>query len=267
MTRRSNPVGSVPTRTMNSREQVRRNSPCNFCGGTVRGANIPFGAASGDLFDFVKTETDLTAVVADVSGKGVRAARLSATLQLMIRSLLVRKLSLAEVAAAVNRFICDASEAGSGPQYATLVIARLGGQGRMEYLNCGHIAPLLVRGKRVMRLWSLCPPVGLFQNLRPEGIWLRLEPGDRVVVVTDGITEAENLAHEFFGDNRLESVAAAQSGVEPIFSAVHDFRGDARLRDDCTIVELSYGDLGELGGLGKRYQPLREREEIRRHGD
>jgi len=68
----------------------------------------------------------------------------------------------------------------------------------------------------------------------------KLKPGDRLILVTDGVTEAENPAGDFFGDERLELAAAATNGFDEIFNSVRSFCGDKPLNDDCTVVELTY---------------------------
>jgi sigma-B regulation protein RsbU (phosphoserine phosphatase) len=70
----------------------------------------------------------------------------------------------------------------------------------------------------------------------------KLEPGDRVVIVTDGVTEAENDKGEMFGDERLELSAIAAEGpcFDHIFASVRTFCGNTQLSDDCTLLELSY---------------------------
>ena len=67
-----------------------------------------------------------------------------------------------------------------------------------------------------------------------------LHPGDRLILVTDGVTEAENARGDFFEDHRLEAVAAKGASMEGIFAAVADFCGGNPLSDDCTVVELAY---------------------------
>ncbi len=97
----------------------------------------------GDFFDLVYTDKGLSLIVADVSGKGVSAAVVASILQGMLYSQLARDSSLPEMIAAVNRFLC---EKVGGQKYATLVVARLLGNGELELINCGHVPPLLVSG-------------------------------------------------------------------------------------------------------------------------
>ena len=189
----------------------------------------------GDFFDLVYTDGGLSLIVADVSGKGVSAAVVASILQGMLYSQLARNSALPEMVAAVNRFLCDKV---GGQKYATLVIARLLGSGEMELINCGHVPPLLVSGDTITRLEDGNLPVGLVAGAEFQATRLQLKPGDRLLLVTDGVTEAEDAAGEFFGMERLEN--CGKDGFAAIEQAVTAFRGNTALTDDCTITEMLY---------------------------
>ena len=189
----------------------------------------------GDFFDLVYTENGLSLIVADVSGKGVSAAVVASILQGMLYSQLARDSALPDIMAAVNRFLC---EKVGGQKYATLVVARLMGSGDMELINCGHVPPLLVSGDMVSKIEDGNLPVGLVPGVEFHATRLRLNPGDRLLLVTDGVTEAEDAHGEFFGNERLE--ACCRDGFAAIEQAVNAFRGETPLTDDCTITEMIY---------------------------
>jgi serine phosphatase RsbU (regulator of sigma subunit) len=189
----------------------------------------------GDFFDLVYTPGGLSLIVADVSGKGVSAAVVASILQGMLYSQLARDSELPEMIAAVNRFLC---EKVGGQKYATLVIARLLDNGVLELLNCGHVPPLLVSGDTITKLEDGNLPVGLVPGVDFHVARLQLKPGDRLLLVTDGVTEAEDAQGEFFGNERLES--CCREGLAAIEQAVTDFRGETPLTDDCTITEMIY---------------------------
>jgi len=203
----------------------------------LKGRSLSCKEIGGDFFDAVNTDEGLAVVLADVSGKGVSAALLASTLQGMIYSQLLAGMPLKEIVAAANRFF---THKHISEEYATLIIARLQRDGEMEYVNCGHVPPLLVCNHEVIRPPHGNLPVGLLAGATYESDHVSLHAGDRMILVTHGVTDAENARGDFFGDSRLETVAAKSLTMEDIFSAVADFRGGTPLRDDCTVVDLMY---------------------------
>jgi phosphoserine phosphatase RsbU/P len=204
---------------------------------TLRGKNLSCKEIGGDFFDAVNTKEGLAIVLADVSGKGVSAALLASTLQGMIYSHLSSGMPLLDVVTAVNRFF---TEKLVGEKYATVLLARLRRDGDLEYVNCGHVQPLLVCGGEVMRPPHGNVPVGLLPDATFESARCQLNSGDRFILVTDGVTEAENAMGDFFEDFRLEAAAAKTPTLEGIFTAVSEFCAGNPLNDDCTVVELLY---------------------------
>jgi sigma-B regulation protein RsbU (phosphoserine phosphatase) len=203
----------------------------------MRGRNLSCKEIGGDFFDVVYTNDGLAVVLADVSGKGVSAALLASTLQGMVYSHLSTHMPLTEIMAAVNRFF---TQKHLGEKYATVIIMRIKNSGELEYVNCGHVPPLLVSGDQVVRPAHGNLPVGLLSEASYEGDQVRLKPGDRFIMVTDGVTEAENAHGEFYDNERLEAVAARTPTLEDIFSSVSDFCAGTPLGDDCTVVEVLY---------------------------
>jgi len=203
----------------------------------MNGRNMQCKEIGGDFYDAVLTKDGLAVVLADVSGKGVSAALLASTLQGMIYSHLMAGMSLQEVVTAVNRFF---TEKMMGEKYATLLLLRLRRDGELEYVNCGHVPPLLVCGGEVMRPPHGNVPVGLLTDATFESATCQMKSGDRFILVTDGVTEAENAMGEFFDDARLEAAAAKSPTWEGILSAVSEFCAGNPLGDDCTVVELRY---------------------------
>ncbi|MGB6675148.1 MAG: SpoIIE family protein phosphatase [Terriglobales bacterium] len=202
----------------------------------LAGRNLSCKEIGGDFFDAVNTEQGLTIVLADVSGKGVSAALLASTLQGMIYSQLTAGMPLTEIVTAVNRFFTDKN---IGEKYATVIIARVRDDGDLEYVNCGHVQPLVVSDGAVQRPAHGNLPVGLLPDAKYESAHCQLKPGDRLVLVTDGVTEAENARGDFFEDSRLE-LAAKTGTMEQIFAAISSFCSGTPLNDDCTVVELVY---------------------------
>ncbi len=203
----------------------------------VRGRNLSCKEIGGDFFDAVNTKEGLAVVLADVSGKGVSAALLASTLQGMIYSHLSAGMPLREVVTTVNRFF---AEKLVGEKYATVLLVRLRRDGELEYVNCGHVQPLLVCAGEVIRPPHGNVPVGLLPDATFESASCQMKSGDRFILVTDGVTEAENPKGDFFEDSRLEAAAAKSPTLEGIFTAVTEFCSGNPLSDDCTVVELEY---------------------------
>jgi sigma-B regulation protein RsbU (phosphoserine phosphatase) len=148
---------------------------------------------------------------------------------------LARDSPLPEMISAVNRFLC---EKVAGQKYATLVIARLSNAGDLELINCGHVPPLLVSGDQIIKLEEGNLPVGLVPVAEFQELRMKLKTGDRLMLVTDGVTEAEDATGEFFGTERLES--CCHQGLVCVEQAVTAFRGDTALTDDFTITEMIF---------------------------
>jgi serine phosphatase RsbU (regulator of sigma subunit) len=203
----------------------------------LRGKNLSCKEIGGDFFDAVSTKEGLAVVLADVSGKGVSAALLASTLQGMIYSHLSSGMPLLDVVTAVNHFF---TEKLVGEKYATVLLARLRKDGDLEYVNCGHVQPLLVCNGEVIRPAHGNVPVGLLADATFESDRCQMNSGDRFILVTDGVTEAENAMGDFFEDFRLEAAAIKTPNLEGIFSAVSEFCAGNPLNDDCTVVELIY---------------------------
>jgi serine phosphatase RsbU (regulator of sigma subunit) len=197
---------------------------------------MPCKEIGGDFFDVVATDDALSVVVADVSGKGVSAALLASTLQGLVYSQLLSGQSLAGIAQVCNRYIC----AKDISKYATMVILRLSRRGTLEYINCGHIMPLLVRKGEVEQLKQSNLPVGLIADADYDAAMLSLVADDRVLLVTDGVTEAEDNSGEFYGDARLAEAAGTSKSLEDIFVSVQKYCNGAPATDDCTMMEVSY---------------------------
>jgi sigma-B regulation protein RsbU (phosphoserine phosphatase) len=200
------------------------------------GRNFPCKEIGGDFFDAVATPAGLAVVVADVCGKGVSAALLASTLQGMMVSQLLASTPLAESVHAVNSFFCRKH---LGEKYATAIVLRLAPDGELEYVNCGHVQPLIISCGKIERLVPSNLPVGLLSDAEYHSARCQLKPGDRFLLVTDGVTEAENPRGDFFDNERLEQ-ASAEGSLDTIFKAIRDFCEGTPLNDDCTVVEIHY---------------------------
>jgi serine phosphatase RsbU (regulator of sigma subunit) len=201
----------------------------------VRARSVACKDIGGDFYDVVATPAGLTVIVADVCGKGVSAALFASTLQGMIYTHLAAGMALTEVANAVNCYFCQKR---LGEKYATLVMVQIAADGSVEYISCGHVPPVFVSNGRVERLAEGNLPVGLIPFAKYESQRRTLAPGDSLILISDGVTEAVDSNDDMFGDERLEQAAA--NGFEQVMEAVTAFCRGAALADDCTGLELSY---------------------------
>jgi serine phosphatase RsbU (regulator of sigma subunit) len=203
----------------------------------VQARNISSKEVGGDFFDVISTDKSLTIVVTDVSGKGISAAILASILQGLLYAQLAQDLPLSTVVDVVNRFLC---EKVAGEKYATMVIARLHSDGLVEYVNCGHVTPLLMSQGVCSEVQGGNLPVGLLKDVTYESGTVKIAPGGRLVIVTDGVTEAEDPNGDMYGSERLEKLVPHSAGIEDIFSSIGEFCAGTPLNDDCTIVQLTY---------------------------
>jgi phosphoserine phosphatase RsbU/P len=202
---------------------------------TLRAQSVPCKEIGGDFYDVTAMPDCVCITVADISGKGISAAILAASLQGLIYAQMVARQPLADIAFLINRFLC-ARDVG---KYATLILMRLYPDGRIEYLNCGHVQPLVVFEGQVNHLTNANLVVGLLPNATYESAVHQMKHGERIFLVTDGVTEAENGAGDFYGDERLEA-AVSSLDLESVLRQVSDFCDGVPANDDCTMLEACY---------------------------
>jgi sigma-B regulation protein RsbU (phosphoserine phosphatase) len=196
---------------------------------------VPCLAIGGDFYDAVVLEDGVCMTIVDVSGKGVSAAIVAATLQGIIHAQLAARQELPEIAAAVNQFLCERNVG----KYATMVIVKLFPDGRLEYLNCGHLLPLVIWGKHARRLEHSNMVVGLLAEAAYTSAKDSLRQGERLLLATDGITEAENDRGQQFEESWL-SAATHCRNIGEILDHVAQFQVPNPAQDDCTLVEVHY---------------------------
>lgn len=203
----------------------------------VRAKSVACKDVGGDFYDVIRTDEALTVIVADVCGKGISAALLASTLQGMVYSQLEAKVPLAAIATSVNDYFCQKR---LGEKYATIIIAQLKPEGILDFINCGHVPPVLVSGSKTSRPGESNLPVGLIPGAVYEAAQCKLATGDRLMLISDGVTEAANGNDEFFGDERLESAASSDNSFDTLVTEMSNFCGDTPNNDDCTVLELTY---------------------------
>jgi serine phosphatase RsbU (regulator of sigma subunit) len=200
----------------------------------------------GDYYDLVEATPDCwSAVVADVSGKGVSSALLAGVLQgaLMIPGA-VQGGELNLSVARLNRFLFERT---GGEKYATIFFCQVERDGAVRYVNAAHCPPLVLRSSGVTAvLEATGMPVGLIEGAEFEVATTRLTPGDKLIIYTDGVTEAQDTNGAFFGVKRLQVLASGHAASsadavhDAIQMAVRDFTQGAAQADDITLLVLKY---------------------------
>jgi len=215
---------------------------------SVSGINFPCLAVGGDYFDvFSLGDTRTAFLLADVSGKGLGAALCTNLLQGALSGMTLGT-DPARVFNHVNRFLCDHSEIG---RYATMFFGILDDRGHLEYINAGHPSPFLIRrgvAEDVFTEGSY--PVGLVPEAEYTAVCLKLEPGDTLVLFSDGVTEAMDPAEQLFGVPRLKEVLTGhmQTPLEElqkiVLESVENFAHGASQADDLTLLLVRYRATG-----------------------
>jgi sigma-B regulation protein RsbU (phosphoserine phosphatase) len=214
----------------------------------VHALNIPSKEVGGDLYDLVPTgDGGLVLAIADVAGKGVPAALLSSMLQASLRTQATAAASVAEILRNINSLVYRGTAVH---QFATFFIARVAPDGRMTFSNAGHNYPVLARrdGREIL-LERGGLLLGVMENAGYDEEAVHLEAGDRVVLYTDGITEAVDGHGQQFGEERLLAVIrglpaelSAREAAEGILEALQAFLGGEEPRDDMTLMVMRVVD-------------------------
>jgi sigma-B regulation protein RsbU (phosphoserine phosphatase) len=209
------------------------------------GLSIPSYQVGGDYFDVMHTGPQTWAVVvADVAGKGVSSALLASLLQGAFLTLSDQATELQSTMLRVSNVLYERT---GGGKYATMFSCLCTEDGTLTYVNAGHCAPIvIVPGEPVTYLDTTSMPVGLVPDADFELHQHRLKPGAKVVIYTDGVTEAQDAEGRFFGKKLLRQVIAKHAArpcaelQNAIREAVDEFTGQAPQSDDVTLVTLEY---------------------------
>ena len=200
----------------------------------------PAYGVGGDCFDTLAFGQVLGISIADIAGKGLPAALLMSNLQAAVRAFAQDSTSPASICSSVNRLLCRNMAPG---RFASFCYTRVDvGNSRITYSNAGHNPPLLVRENgSVDRLSGGGMVLGVFSDISYEQIELKLEPRDRLVFYTDGISEVLNSEGEEYGDDRLAEAAARSRALDPVrlkdalLEDVTRF-ADGKFQDDATLI-------------------------------
>lgn len=224
--------------------------PPRLDGLEVLGICRPASSVSGDFFDYVDLDNRRLAIsFGDVSGKGISAALVMASLHSIVRAQLALlhgdssqplKRSAARLVERANLQLCEST---APEKFSTLFFGAYDApSGTLAYSNAGHLPPLLLRNGTMEPLEVNGMIVGAFPFAEYTATTLSLERGDILVAYTDGITEPENGAGEEFGEERLREALSKSAGMPPrefiqgVMNEVIAWTGESTLQDDMTML-------------------------------
>ena len=213
----------------------------------VAGNWQPASGFGGDCYDATLfTPTTLGLSIADVAGKGLPAALLMSSLQAAVRAFAVESTPPPAICASVNRLLCGQMIAG---RFATMCVLRLDhARESLTYANAGHNPPLLVRADgTIERLTQGGTVLGVFPDATFAGGEVALETGDRLLLFTDGITEARDGGDDEFGEDRLMAALSRHRHLDALalhhelWAEVSRFTAGRGFQDDATLLVVAVG--------------------------
>jgi sigma-B regulation protein RsbU (phosphoserine phosphatase) len=213
----------------------------------IAGAWQPAQSIGGDYYDVLEfDECTLGLCIADVAGKGLPAALLMSNLQAAVRGLASAALSPEGLCARLNSLVCHNT---GNDRFITFFYAQLDGPARvLRYTNAGHNAPIVLhRDGSHERLEAGGGVLGVFPHQTFAAGAAKLAPGDRVILFTDGVTEAYDAGGEEFGEARLLDLLREHRSADPLFlqarilAAASEFsRGN--WHDDATLLVVAVSE-------------------------
>jgi sigma-B regulation protein RsbU (phosphoserine phosphatase) len=202
----------------------------------------PAGPVSGDYCDLVSLDNgELYFLIGDVSGKGVAASLLMSRLHAIFRSLIRAGLGVSELVERANQLFAEST---MRPYYATLVCGKAATSGAVEICNAGHVAPLLLQDGQVSPIAATGLPIGMFCQERYASTQVNLGQGDRLLLYTDGLSEARNQYDREYGDDRLPVLLGechqlrAGALVNRLLTDVSEFSLARPRSDDLTLMAI-----------------------------
>jgi sigma-B regulation protein RsbU (phosphoserine phosphatase) len=211
-----------------------------FDGVKVAARTVPCTSVGGDFYDVIPVPDGFVAVVADVCGKGIPAALLASMVQGMLHSLITSGASLVDAITSVSRFVCLRAPK---EKYLTLAVLRYtqidGETAKVELVNGGHVPPMIVRANGAIEMIADGDmPVGLVNFASFHTIPCVLAKGDRIVLLTDGVSEAENPDGDQFGTESVAQLVTQTDPVASLFRGLTEFCAGAPPLDDQTVLTL-----------------------------
>jgi serine phosphatase RsbU (regulator of sigma subunit) len=229
----------------------------------IAGRSYPAEATGGDYFDFIPMSgSSLGIVIGDVSGHGYGPALIMAEIRAYLRALVMTHDDVGTILSLTNDLLMD----GVREQFVTLFFAKIDlREHTFVYAGAGHQAYLLGPATEACELPSTCLPLGIEHGLHCDCSPARkLERGQILVAVTDGVIEARNRQHSCFGPERMLGCIAANAGrssdeiVTALRGALKNFSDGAEQQDDVTMAIMKRVDIGYIREGGLRFQQQRD---------
>ena len=202
----------------------------------------PAGLVSGDYCDLVVMDSgDLYFMIGDVSGKGIAASFLMSRLHAIFRSLIGTGLTVSELVERANGVFAETT---MRPYYATLVCGKAERNGDIEICNAGHLAPLHLHDGQVTPIPATGLPLGMFCHERYAATKIHAGKGDRLLLYTDGLSEARNRDDVEYGKDRLQLMVNQLHGestetlVKRVLDDAHLFAEGRPITDDLTVMAI-----------------------------
>lgn len=207
----------------------------------------PAGAIGGDLYDYFMIGSDhFCFAVADVAGKGIVAAMTMTMVTTLLRSIAPNHTDPAQILRRINNFLVDHNLESN---FVTIILGIIDLRtSELCYSNAGHVPLYIINPHQDVHKYSEThsTALGFLANIKIDSEVIKLHPGDEIILVTDGITEAMSSHEDFFGTQGLETIlrnireAHPQITAATILAAVQAFSDPAKHKDDITILTIEY---------------------------
>lgn len=201
----------------------------------------PANVVSGDYCDLIETDSGFLFLLGDVSGKGVAASMLMSHLHATFRSLAGQNLPLQKMMEHANRLFAESTTAG---QFATMVVGSAHSNGRITYISAGHLPVFHISATGVRAREATGVPLGMFCSTHFPVCEVTLDPGDKLLLYTDGLTEMFNAAGDEYGVGRVQSLARKHAAtdsnalLQACLQEIREFSASGKQADDLTLMVL-----------------------------
>jgi len=201
----------------------------------------PANLVSGDYCDLIESNGGFLFLLGDVAGKGVAASMLMSHLHATFRTLAEQHLPLQKMMEHANRLFSESTTAG---QYATMIVGYARPNGKVSYVSAGHLPLFHISSFGVRPREATGVPLGMFCTTRFPVCELELEPGDKLLLYTDGLTEMFNAAGDEYGVARVHALAKKHAAADPeamltaCLEEIRNFSAAAKQTDDLTLLVL-----------------------------